>query len=71
MDLIVMQKNQWNGQKIIKDRNIEFLRNLKRKIQIKIDSVNIMMVHGSPRDPVSEYIFQSTSDSTLKSFLES
>ena len=57
--------------KVIKDRNIEFLRNLKRKIQIKIDSVNIMMVHGSPRDPLSEYIFPSTPDSTLKSFLES
>lgn len=57
--------------KVIKDRNIEFLRNLKRKIQIKINDVNIMMVHGSPRDPISEYIFPSTSDSTLKSFLES
>ena len=57
--------------KVIKDKNIEFLRNLKRKIQIKIDNLNIMMVHGSPRDPISEYIFPSTLDSTLKSFLES
>jgi putative phosphoesterase len=54
-----------------KSRNIEFLRNLKRKIRLKIDDVNIMMVHGSPRDPISEYIFPSTQDSTLKSFLES
>ena len=57
--------------KVIKDSNVEFLRNLKRKIQIKINNVNIMMVHGSPRDPLNEYIFPSTLDSTLKSFLES
>ena len=57
--------------KVIKDKNIEFLRNLKRKIKIKIDNVNIMIVHGSPRDPLSEYIFPSSPDSTLKSFLQS
>ncbi|HEX3013024.1 MAG TPA: metallophosphoesterase family protein [Methanobacterium sp.] len=57
--------------KVIKDKNIEFLCNLKRKIRLKIDNVNIMVVHGSPRDPINEYIFPSTPDSTLKSFLES
>jgi len=57
--------------KVIKDKNSEFLCNLKRKIKIKMDNINIMMVHGSPRDPLSEYIFPSTPDSTLKSFLES
>ena len=57
--------------KVIKDSNVEFLRNLKCKIKIKINNINIMMVHGSPRNPISEYIFPSTPDSTLKSFLES
>ena len=57
--------------KVIKDRNVEFLRNLKHKIRLKIDNVNIMIVHGSPRDPINEYIFPYIPDSTLKSFLES
>jgi Predicted phosphoesterase len=56
--------------KIIKDKNVEFLRNLKSKIRIKIDNTNIVLVHGSPEDPISEYIFPYTPDSTLKSFLE-
>ncbi len=54
--------------KVIKDSNVEFLRNLNCKIKIKINNVNIMMVHGSPRDPINEYIFPSTPDSTLKFF---
>ncbi|MGB9978424.1 metallophosphoesterase family protein [Methanobacterium sp.] len=64
------QAMDWT-RKFINHRNIEFLRNLKRKVMLKIDDVNIMVVHGSPRDPISEYIFPSTPDSTLKSFLES
>ena len=54
----------------IKDKNIGFLNNLKRKIRLKIDGVDIMVVHGSPRDPVNEYIFPHTSDYILKSFLK-
>jgi predicted phosphodiesterase len=34
-------------------------------------NVNIMIVHGSPKDPINEYIFPYTLDSTLKSFLKS
>ncbi len=56
---------------IIKDKNIEFLANLKREIRLKIDGANIMFVHGSPRDPINEYIFPYTPDSILKSFLKS
>ncbi len=57
--------------KVIKDKNTEFLHNLKRKIRLKLDGVDIVIVHGSPKDPISEYIFPYTPDSTLKSFLES
>ena len=56
---------------VIKDKNIEFLGNLKHKIRFKIDNTNIVMVHGSPRDPITEYVFPYTPDSTLKSFLKS
>lgn len=57
--------------KVIKEKNIEFLRALKRKIRIKIDDTNIMIAHGSPRNPINEYIYPETDNSTLKSFIKS
>jgi putative phosphoesterase len=56
--------------KVIKDKNLEFLNDLKDKTRIKIDDTDIMLVHGSPRNPVNEYIFPETPDSTLKLFIE-
>lgn len=56
--------------KIIKDENIEFLSMLKPKIKLEIEGTDIMLVHGSPRNPITEYVFPQTPDSTLKSFIK-
>lgn len=59
---------KWSRE-IIKKGNIKFLSALKRKIRLKIDGMKILMVHGSPRDPINEYIFPSVPNYILKSFL--
>jgi len=56
--------------RVIRDKNFEFLSSLKRKIKLEIDDTNIMMVHGSPKNPVNEYIYPETPDVILKSFIE-
>ncbi len=57
--------------KAIQDKYIEFLSDLKRKIKLKINDTDILMVHGSPRNPLNEYIYPETPGSLLKSFIES
>lgn len=68
-NLYAKEAVEW-ARKIIKDKNVEFLRNLKPKIRLRMDNISIVMVHGGPMGSVNEYIFPHTHDSTLKSFLE-
>lgn len=56
--------------KVIKDKNLEFLKLLKPKIKLQVCNKDIMLVHGSPRSPMKEYIFPETPDSTFKSFIK-
>lgn len=49
----------------------EFLTRLPLTSKIKIKSYTLLLVHGSPADPLNEYIFPETSENLLQEFLKS
>lgn len=49
----------------------EFLATLPKMSKIKIKGYTLLLVHGSPIDPLNEYIFPETSKYVLKEFLKS
>lgn len=49
----------------------EFLTSLPLASKIKIRSYTFYLVHGSPADPLNEYIFPETSENLLQEFLKS
>lgn len=46
----------WTIDYITKD-NLEFIRTFSEKIEVTLDGVKILVVHGSPIDPINEYVF--------------
>jgi len=56
--------------RIISSENLSFLTSLRKKMYFYVDSNNIMITHGSPRNPLYEYIYQDTEESTFKNFLK-
>lgn len=49
----------------------EFLTSLPLTSKLKIKSYTLFLVHGSPADPLNEYIFPETSKNLLQEFLKS
>lgn len=66
---IAAEAAQWTREKMKKE-NLNFLSRLKEIEPLKMDTLNILMVHGSPRDPLYEYILPTASSSLLEQFLE-
>jgi len=54
----------WTAQKL-SEENAKFLRSLPLENRVKLSGKLIYMVHGSPRDPLWEYIFPDISNSLL------
>lgn len=54
----------WTAQKL-SEENAKFLRSLPLEDKVKLSGKLIYMVHGSPRDPLWEYIFPDISNSLL------
>lgn len=50
---IAREAVEWTGRNLTED-NRDYLRNLAPEIE----EDNFMLVHGSPRDPINEYIFE-------------
>lgn len=48
------------SRKGIKKRNINFLNSLSTKIELDIDGIKILMVHGSPFNHLEGYIYPNT-----------
>jgi putative phosphoesterase len=48
-----------------------FLLNLPRQLRLEVDGVKISMFHGSPRNPVDEYITPECPREVLRGFLRS
>jgi len=56
--------------RIISSENLSFLTSLQKKMYFFLDSNNIMIAHGSPINPLYEYIYQDTEKSILKNFFK-
>lgn len=50
--------------------NRRWLTSLPRKLTFKADRKRICMIHGSPRDPIYEYVLPDVTDITLRHFLD-
>ncbi len=46
--------------RVIKPENLRFLYNLADKVKLKIAGLKTLLVHGSPDDPINEYIYLET-----------
>lgn len=55
----------WTRERLTRD-NIEFLRNLPKKLELELEGMRIFLCHGSPADPIDEYVFPNVSDSRLR-----
>ncbi|MEM2878441.1 MAG: metallophosphoesterase family protein [Candidatus Hadarchaeales archaeon] len=48
----------------------DFLSSLPLEIELKLDKWKILMIHGSPRDPLNEYLFPDISNDELANATE-
>ncbi len=51
--------------KTLNKSNLNFLKGLDEKLQLKIDEYKIFISHGTPRNPLKEYLYPSTSKRAL------
>jgi putative phosphoesterase len=51
----------WTSARLHLDE-IEFLKNLPEKLEVVLDNLKVLLVHGSPRDPIWEYVFPENVD---------
>lgn len=51
--------------KNLTERNLKFLRSLPLESKVKLSGKTIYLAHGSPRDPLWEYVFPDVSNSSL------
>lgn len=42
---------------MLNERSLSYLRSLKKKMKFEVDGKSFLMFHGSPRDPLWEYVF--------------
>ncbi len=59
---------EWTGRNI-KPESLAFLDRLPPQLNIELDEVRTHMVHGSPKEPLEEYIFPDAAKEHLQSFL--
>ncbi|MCP8312902.1 MAG: metallophosphoesterase family protein, partial [archaeon] len=57
----------WDAQRAIfwtrsnlKRENFDFIKKLPKRIELKLNDVRILFVHGSPNDPIFEYVMPDT-----------
>ncbi len=60
---------EWT-QRTLKKENREWLAGLRTTERIVAEGKILQIVHGSPRDPLFEYVFPDTDPRTLRSFLK-
>lgn len=57
------------GHKNISKENMKLLSSLPEHLLVEYDNLSMYLVHGSPRDPLNEYIIPNTPDELLLHFL--
>lgn len=61
---IAAQVALWTADHLSRE-NLEYLSNLPTHLKLERDGQKLYVVHGSPRDPLNEYIFPDTSNRML------
>ena len=60
---------EWT-RKNISPENLSYIASLRTKVTWTIDGANVALAHGSPRDPLNEYIYPDTAEFILRSLVE-
>ncbi|MBO3755128.1 MAG: metallophosphoesterase family protein [Candidatus Brockarchaeota archaeon] len=55
---------------VLREENLQYLSNLPHFSNVKLEELKVGAYHGSPREPLDEYIFPGMPEFTLKSLLE-
>jgi putative phosphoesterase len=61
---------EWTRQHM-KPQNLAYLSSLKSQTRIELGNTRFALFHGSPRDPLSEYVFPEISDSSAREVIQS
>jgi len=56
--------------RLLRTENLAYLARLPKSLERTLDSCRLVVYHGSPRDPLNEYVFPYAADSLLESFLQ-
>jgi len=64
-----VQAVQWT-RKNISPENLSYIASLRTKATCTMDGAKITLAHGSPRDPLNEYIYPDTAEFILRSLVE-
>jgi putative phosphoesterase len=64
-----VQAVEW-ARKNISPENLSYVASLRSKATCTIDGTKIALVHGSPRDPLNEYVYPDTAEFILRSLVE-
>ena len=64
-----VQAVEWTCRQISSE-NLRYIASLRSRATFTVDDVKIALVHGSPRDPLNEYIYPDISDFILRSLVE-
>jgi len=60
---------EWT-RKNISPENLSYIASLRTKVAWTIDGAKVTLAHGSPRDPLNEYIYPDTAEFILRSLVE-
>ncbi len=60
---------EWTRKEISSD-NLQYISSLRSKATFTADGVKIALAHGSPRDPLNEYVYPGAPEFILKSLVD-
>jgi len=63
------QAVEWTRTKISTE-NLRYVGSLRAKTTLTVEGVKIALAHGSPRDPLNEYIYPDTAEFILRSLVQ-
>lgn len=61
---LAIESAKWT-RKNLEDENLDFLKNLSKKQELEREGYNIFIAHGTPRNPLKEYIYPGSSKRAL------
>ena len=64
-----VQAVEWT-RKNISTENLSYIASLRTKVTCTIDGAKVALAHGSPRDPLNEYIYPDAAEFILRSLVE-